>query len=139
MAESEGFEPSIRCRIHTFQACSFSHSDNSPNSVQFKYYSTAFFESASYACSLLGRSLPSPLRGGADARPKSFPTILSATRTILLILYQQPGRHLSATGREAYMISRTPAISYVVRTGLFYRTSNTNTCEIRVSSSGAEL
>ncbi|TNV21890.1 hypothetical protein FH968_03125, partial [Buttiauxella sp. B2] len=26
----EGFEPSIRCRIHTFQACSFSHSDTSP-------------------------------------------------------------------------------------------------------------
>jgi len=25
------FEPSIRCRIHTFQACSFSHSDTSPN------------------------------------------------------------------------------------------------------------
>jgi hypothetical protein len=30
LAESEGFEPSIRCRIHTFQACSFSHSDSSP-------------------------------------------------------------------------------------------------------------
>ncbi|TJZ90816.1 hypothetical protein FA893_10705, partial [Photobacterium damselae subsp. piscicida] len=27
----EGFEPSIRCRIHTFQACSFSHSDTSPH------------------------------------------------------------------------------------------------------------
>ena len=26
-----GFEPPIRCRIHTFQACSFSHSDTSPN------------------------------------------------------------------------------------------------------------
>ncbi len=25
-----GFEPPIRCRIHTFQACSFSHSDTSP-------------------------------------------------------------------------------------------------------------
>ncbi|CAN0493959.1 unnamed protein product, partial [Laminaria digitata] len=24
-------EPSIRFRIHTFQACSFSHSDTSPN------------------------------------------------------------------------------------------------------------
>ncbi len=31
MAEREGFEPSIRCRIHTFQACSFSHSDISPD------------------------------------------------------------------------------------------------------------
>ena len=31
MAEREGFEPSIRCsRIHTFQACSFNHSDTSP-------------------------------------------------------------------------------------------------------------
>ncbi len=31
LAVREGFEPSIRCRIHTFQACSFSHSDTSPN------------------------------------------------------------------------------------------------------------
>ncbi len=31
-AESEGFEPSIPFRgIHTFQACSFNHSDNSPD------------------------------------------------------------------------------------------------------------
>ena len=30
MVVREGFEPSIRCRIHTFQACSFSHSDTSP-------------------------------------------------------------------------------------------------------------
>ena len=30
MAVREGFEPSIRCRIHTFQACSFDHSDTSP-------------------------------------------------------------------------------------------------------------
>ncbi len=31
LAEREGFEPSIRgYRIHTFQACSFSHSDTSP-------------------------------------------------------------------------------------------------------------
>ena len=28
-AERKGFEPSIRCRIHTFQACSFNHSDTS--------------------------------------------------------------------------------------------------------------
>ncbi len=28
-----GFEPPIRCRIHTFQACSFSHSDTSPQIV----------------------------------------------------------------------------------------------------------
>ncbi len=30
MAVRGGFEPPIRCRIHTFQACSFSHSDTSP-------------------------------------------------------------------------------------------------------------
>ena len=30
LAEREGFEPSIRCRIHTFQACSFDRSDTSP-------------------------------------------------------------------------------------------------------------
>ena len=30
MAEKEGFEPSVRCRTHAFQACSFSHSDTSP-------------------------------------------------------------------------------------------------------------
>jgi hypothetical protein len=31
LAESEGFEPSIPFRgIHTFQACSFNHSDKSP-------------------------------------------------------------------------------------------------------------
>ncbi len=27
----EGIRTPIRCRIHTFQACSFSHSDTSPN------------------------------------------------------------------------------------------------------------
>ena len=31
MAVRGGFEPPIRRRIHTFQACSFSHSDTSPN------------------------------------------------------------------------------------------------------------
>ncbi|CRH29717.1 hypothetical protein BN1182_BH_02500 [Pantoea ananatis] len=33
MAVRGGFEPPIRCRIHTFQACSFSHSDTSPQIV----------------------------------------------------------------------------------------------------------
>jgi hypothetical protein len=34
LAEREGFEPSIRYkRIHTFQACSFSHSDTSPDYI----------------------------------------------------------------------------------------------------------
>ncbi len=31
VAEREGFEPSIRCRIHTFQACAFDHSAISPD------------------------------------------------------------------------------------------------------------
>ena len=36
MAEREGFEPSIRdYRIHTFQACSFNHSDTSPDFILF--------------------------------------------------------------------------------------------------------
>ncbi len=30
LAEREGFEPSIRCRIHTFQACAFDRSAISP-------------------------------------------------------------------------------------------------------------
>ncbi len=33
LAEREGFEPSIRCRIHTFQACAFDHSAISPTYV----------------------------------------------------------------------------------------------------------
>ena len=34
VAEREGFEPSIRdYRIHTFQACSFNHSDTSPDNL----------------------------------------------------------------------------------------------------------
>ena len=32
MAEREGFEPSIPCGIHTFQACAFDHSATSPKS-----------------------------------------------------------------------------------------------------------
>ena len=39
LAVREGFEPSIRCRIHTFQACSFSHSDTSPNFTSLKWLS----------------------------------------------------------------------------------------------------
>ena len=30
LAVREGFEPSVRCRTHTFQACSFDRSDTSP-------------------------------------------------------------------------------------------------------------
>jgi hypothetical protein len=30
MAERKGFEPLIRCRIHTFQACAFDRSAISP-------------------------------------------------------------------------------------------------------------
>ncbi len=35
LAEREGFEPSIPFGIHTFQACSFDHSDISPDSLVF--------------------------------------------------------------------------------------------------------
>ena len=31
LAEGEGFEPSIRFRIHTFQACAFDHSATAPH------------------------------------------------------------------------------------------------------------
>lgn len=38
LAEREGFEPSIRYkRIHTFQACAFSHSAISPNFVSRRF------------------------------------------------------------------------------------------------------
>ena len=30
LAVREGFEPSVPCGTHTFQACSFGHSDTSP-------------------------------------------------------------------------------------------------------------
>jgi hypothetical protein len=36
MAENEGFEPSVPCGTHTFQACSLDHSDNSPYLMIFK-------------------------------------------------------------------------------------------------------
>ena len=35
-AVSEGFEPPIRCRIPVFEAGSFNHSDNSPNTGTYK-------------------------------------------------------------------------------------------------------
>ena len=39
LAEREGFEPSIRgYRIHTFQACSFSRSDTSPENKRARLY-----------------------------------------------------------------------------------------------------
>lgn len=33
VAEGEGFEPSKPCDLHTFQACSFDHSDTPPQIV----------------------------------------------------------------------------------------------------------
>ena len=36
MAVREGFEPSVRFRTHTFQACSFDHSDTSPERVNMR-------------------------------------------------------------------------------------------------------
>ncbi len=88
MAEREGFEPSIRCRIHTFQACSFSHSDTSPKSYCLPYFTefTLFsvFRSTT-ACSLLRASCPAPF-GPSCGCPNLFLTNLSATRTPLLNL-----------------------------------------------------
>ena len=49
LAVREGFEPSIRCRIHTFQACSFSHSDTSPN---FYFFEVAFGARKRASCRL---------------------------------------------------------------------------------------
>jgi hypothetical protein len=43
LAESEGFEPSVPCGTHTFQACSLSHSDNSPNSILSNFQLTRTF------------------------------------------------------------------------------------------------
>ena len=40
VAVREGFEPSIRFRIHTFQACSFNHSDTSPIFFNSCFYSS---------------------------------------------------------------------------------------------------
>ena len=39
LAVREGFEPSKPCDLHTFQACSFGHSDTSPYSVFCTLYS----------------------------------------------------------------------------------------------------
>jgi AmmeMemoRadiSam system protein B len=47
MAEREGFEPSVRCRTHAFQACSFGLSDTSP-----EIFHNAFF------CALHLRKVP---------------------------------------------------------------------------------
>ena len=38
LVEREGFEPSIPCGIHAFQASSFGHSDTSPNCKARKIY-----------------------------------------------------------------------------------------------------
>ena len=36
VAVREGFEPSMPFDIHTFQACSFGHSDTSPKLLEFE-------------------------------------------------------------------------------------------------------
>ena len=145
MAESEGFEPSIRCRIHTFQACSFSHSDNSPNSFDINLYYLNSFPSK---ISGIARGIDSKRDCISRLDPCGAPAAVQIANAICRTLDTLPYtpfqactllRHLPATGREAYMIRPAPAISYAARALLFYNASNTNTCEIRVSSSGAEL
>ena len=79
MAEREGFEPSIRYkRIHTFQACSLSHSDTSPKPG----IKILVLPNRS-----IGRDyqvLPAPDPSGsplqARSRSKSLPAILSNPR-----------------------------------------------------------
>ena len=68
MAEREGFEPSIRCRIHTFQACSFSHSDTSPETWIYLIVCCSYFNAAARRGGeggIIRRSRSSPLKGAA--------------------------------------------------------------------------
>ena len=53
LAEREGFEPSIRCRIHTFQACAFNHSAISPKILPHGHFANGEFRAA--------KSKPEPL------------------------------------------------------------------------------
>ena len=43
MVEREGFEPSVPCGTHAFQACSFGHSDISPRSIYKTRVACIFF------------------------------------------------------------------------------------------------
>lgn len=70
-AETEGFEPSIPFRgIHTFQACSFNHSDKSPEGPQ-KYGNPVFYQLLDW--SELIRSKASVSRG-LDCQAGSYET-----------------------------------------------------------------
>src|SRR5690625_1074814 len=61
VAVREGFEPSIRFRIHTFQACSFSLSDTSPCSVVWDKSGLGLLQVRTRTCSLPPWRAPSPL------------------------------------------------------------------------------
>lgn len=47
-AETEGFEPSLPCGKHAFQACSFGHSDKSPLMRKGKYLNLKIFKIYSF-------------------------------------------------------------------------------------------
>ena len=47
-AETEGFEPSLPCGKHAFQACSFGHSDKSPLTSKCKYLNLKIFKIYSF-------------------------------------------------------------------------------------------
>ena len=77
MAEREGFEPSIRCRIHTFQACSFNHSDTSPD---FLPYTEFIYLCVSSCTELAGVLVIRLLRSLTPSGPPSLRSdVLSAT------------------------------------------------------------
>ena len=85
LAEREGFEPSIRYyRIHTFQACSFNHSDISPNNYCDKPSLLVTIIQVSHAaCPLLRASLPFAPSGPPCGCPELLLAIRSTTRTSL--------------------------------------------------------
>ncbi len=71
MAVREGFEPSIRCRIHTFQACAFDHSATSPLRARMIPQDTGVSSPPLYWRLILGRgtAVGSVLRNGLISSP----------------------------------------------------------------------
>ena len=78
LAEREGFEPSIRgYRIHTFQACSFNHSDTSPR-ISNAIMNLIPQDGSIRACG------PNPFGAAVAARRRSFaPSVLKSNRRLL--------------------------------------------------------
>src|SRR5690606_19798891 len=58
MAVTEGFEPSVACTTHAFQACSFGRSDTSPgNNLTILSDSRTTTRPRAHACEVNGRAL----------------------------------------------------------------------------------